>query len=78
VAARELQFFSGRDTVDDLGIGTVRDAISNSLLSGHRSSKLALAAFSLSLGYFGGQSNSIRTTWSPRLGPAHRGGAAAW
>jgi hypothetical protein len=29
-----LQLFSDRDTVDDLGIGTVRDAISNSLFPG--------------------------------------------
>jgi hypothetical protein len=29
-----LQLFSDRDTVDDLGVGTVRDAISNSLFPG--------------------------------------------
>jgi hypothetical protein len=29
-----LQLFSDKDTVDDLGIGTVRDAISNSLFPG--------------------------------------------
>ena len=29
-----LRLFSDKDTVDDLGIGTVRDAISNSLVPG--------------------------------------------